>query len=97
MGNDGRYKYSNGWNWCAVIAWAVSFILPLLGNTVFAYAGSGRTTPNLMDMIAANGYIFSFIVAFVVYVALMKSSAFGTMADKGFVSEKEHEETTGEE
>ncbi len=97
MGNDGRYKYSNGWNWCAVIAWAVSFILPLLGNTVFAYAGSGRTTPNLMDMIAANGYIFSFVVAFVVYVALMKSSAFGTMADKGFVSEKEHEEMTGQE
>ncbi|MBQ1407043.1 MAG: cytosine permease [Eubacterium sp.] len=95
MGNDGRYRYSSGWNWCAIIAWIASFILPLLGNTVFAFAGSGRTTPNFLDMIAANGYLFSFIVAFVVYVLLMKSSAFGNKEAKGFVSEEEHEAMTG--
>ncbi len=96
-GNDGRYKYSDGWNWSAIIAWAVSCIIPLLGNTVFAFGGSGRTTPNLLDMIAANGYIFSFIVAFVVYVALMKSNMFGTGAAKGYVTAQEDKDMTGEE
>ncbi|MDO5140559.1 MAG: cytosine permease [Eubacteriales bacterium] len=88
-GNDGRYKYSNGWNWCAIIAWAASFIIPLLGNTVFAFAGSGRTVPNFLDMIAANGYLFSFAVAFIVYVVLMRSGFGGTQAEKGFITEEE--------
>ncbi|MDD5832921.1 MAG: cytosine permease, partial [Clostridiales bacterium] len=88
-GNDGRYKYSNGWNWCAIIAWAASFIIPLLGNTVFSFAGSGRTVPNFLDMIAANGYLFSFAVAFIVYVVLMRSGFGGTQAEKGFITEEE--------
>ncbi|MDO4960657.1 MAG: cytosine permease [Eubacteriales bacterium] len=88
-GNEGRYRYKDGWNWCAIIAWLCSFIIPLLGNTVFAYNSAIRETPNLLDMIAANGYIFSFAVAFIVYVALMKSGAFGTAAEKGYVTEEE--------
>ncbi len=95
-GNDGRYRYSNGWNWCGVIAWGCSFIIPLLGNTVFSFAGSGRTTPNFLDMIAANGYLFSFIVAFVVYVALMRSSMFGGPKEKGFVTVEEDKAMTRE-
>ncbi len=94
LGTDGRYRYSNGWNWPAIIAWAASFILPLLGNTAFKYAGSGRTTPNVLDMIAANGYLFSFAVAFIVYVLLMRSNAFGTQEHKGFVSEEEYDAMT---
>ncbi|MDO5775040.1 MAG: cytosine permease [Eubacteriales bacterium] len=93
-GVDGRYRYSNGWNWCAIIAWVASFILPLLGNTVFAYAGSGRTTPNLLDMIAANGYLFSFFVAFVVYVILMKSGFGGTKEQKGYITQEEEDAMT---
>ena len=93
-GVEGRYAYSNGWNWCAIIAWVASFILPLLGNTVFAFGGSGRTTPNLLDMIAANGYLFSFFVAFVVYVVLMKSGFGGTKEQKGYITQEEEDAMT---
>ena len=93
-GANGRYAYSNGWNWCAVIAWAVSFIIPLLGNTVFLYQSGSGLTPNFLQMIAANGYLFSFFVAFVVYVALMRSNFCGAPASKGFVSEEEDAEIT---
>jgi len=94
-GNDGRYRYNKGWNWCSIIAWAVSFTLPFLGNTVFAFGSSGRSIPNLLDMIAANSYLFSFSIAFIVYVLLMKFNVFGRPEEKGYVSEQEHEEITG--
>lgn len=94
LGNDGRYAYSNGWNWSAIIAWLCSFIIPLLGNTALAYQNGSGLVPNLIQYIAANGYIFSFVVAFVVYVALMRSSAFGTAAQKGYVSAEEDAEMT---
>ena len=72
-GDKGRYWYNNGFNWAAIIAWVAAFILPLLGNTVWLYDGG---VPNVMDHIAANGYIFSFVVGMVVYVLLMKSPSF---------------------
>jgi NCS1 family nucleobase:cation symporter-1 len=72
-GDKGRYWYSNGINWAAIIAWVAAFILPLLGNTVWLYKGG---VPTVMDHISANGYIFSFIVGLVVYVLLMKSPSF---------------------
>lgn len=87
IGKGGRYYYSHGWNKCGMIAWAVSFVLPLLGNTVFAYQAGTQTAPNLIQMISANGYVFSFVVAFVVYVALMKSGFGGTREQKGYVSQ----------
>ena len=40
-------------------------------------------------MIAANGYLFSFAVAFIVYVVLMRSGFGGTQAEKGFITEEE--------
>ncbi len=95
LGNEGRYHYTGGWNWCAIIAWVISVIPPLLGNTVFAYASSVRVTPDFLDMIAANGYFFSFAVAFLVYVLLMKSRLFGGPEEKGYVSQAEHDEITG--
>ncbi len=88
-GNEGRYGYSNGWNWCAIIAWVASFILPLLGNTVLSYQAGSYVAPNFIQMIAANGYLFSFFVAFIVYVVLMKSNAFGGAERKGYVTEEE--------
>ena len=97
LGNDGRYHYSNGWNWSAVIAWVVSFIIPLLGNTVFLYQSGSGLAPTLLQMIAANGYLFSFFVAFVVYVLLMRSSFCGAPADKGYVTEAEDAEITDDE
>lgn len=97
LGNDGRYHYSNGWNWSAVIAWVVSFIIPLLGNTVFLYQSGSGLAPTLLQMIAANGYLFSFFVAFVVYVLLMRSNFCGAPADKGYVTEAEDKEMTMDE
>lgn len=97
LGNDGRYHYSNGWNWAAVIAWVVSFIIPLLGNTVFLYQSGSGLAPTLLQMIAANGYLFSFFVAFVVYVLLMRSNFCGAPADKGYVTEAEDKEMTMDE
>ncbi|MDD3168113.1 MAG: cytosine permease [Eubacteriales bacterium] len=72
-GDQGRYWYKGGVNWAAVIAWVAAFILPLLGNTVFLYDGG---TPNLLDNISANGYIFSFIVGIIVYMVFMKLPSF---------------------
>lgn len=95
-GEGGRYHYKTGWNKCAMIAWVVSFILPILGNTVLAYKSGSGTAPNLIQMIAANGYLFSFIVAFVVYVALMNSGFGGSKAQKGYVTEEEHKEFSKE-
>ena len=46
-------------------------------------------------MIAANNYLFSFAIAFIVYVLLMKFNVFGRPEEKGYVSEQEHEEITG--
>lgn len=91
-GEEGRYHYSNGWNKCAIIAWFASFILPLLGNTVLGYKSGSGLAPNFIQMIAANGYLFSFIVAFVVYVALMNSSFGGSQKDKGYITPEEEAE-----
>lgn len=90
-GNDGRYWYSNGWNKNAIIAWVVSFIIPMLGNTVFKYQAGSNLTPNFIQMVAANGYLVSFALAFIVYVVLMKSSSGGSPAQKGFVTQEEHD------
>jgi NCS1 family nucleobase:cation symporter-1 len=72
-GQNGRYWYSSGINWAAIIAWIAAFILPLLGNTVWLYDGGDLT---IMDHISANGYIFSFVVGMVVYILLMKLPSF---------------------
>ncbi len=89
-GDQGRYWYTNGINWAAVIAWVAAFILPLLGNTIWLYDGG---TPTLLDQIAANGYIFSFIVGMVVYVLLMKSPS---IAKDSFITAEEEDALTKE-
>lgn len=86
QGEGGRYWYGGGWNGSAMIAWVCSFIIPLLGNTVFAYNGQG--SPNFLQFLAANGYIVAFVIAMVVYVALMNGKK-GT-AGYGFVTQEEH-------
>ena len=90
QGEGGRYWYSGGWNGCAMIAWVCAFIIPLLGNTVLAYNGQG--SPNFIQYLAANGYIVSFVIAMVVYVALMNGKK-GT-AGYGFVTQEEHDAFT---
>ena len=78
QGKEGRYWYSAGWNIRAVIAWICGFILPTLGN--FGVSS--------LHWIAANGYIFGFVVGFVVYILLMKSET------KSFVTDAEAEAMT---
>lgn len=88
QGEGGRYWYSGGWNKNAMIAWGVSFIIPLLGNTALKYHAGSNLKPNFIQFLAANGYMVSFIIAIIVYVALMKSAQ-GNVS-YGFVSEEEH-------
>jgi NCS1 family nucleobase:cation symporter-1 len=85
-GKTGRYWYAGGWNIAALIAWAASFILPLLGNTLFLYDGVGN--PNAFDYVAANGYLVSFAIGFGLYVLLMMKDT------KSDVSDEDHEALT---
>ena len=45
--------------------------------------------PNAIQYIAANGYIFSFVVAFVLYLLLMKIPLAGDRASNGALTEEE--------
>lgn len=81
-GENGRYWYSGGINWAAIIAWFVAFIFPLL--TYFGVSGSFFTFINSIN------YIWSFTLGFVVYVILMKTN----MAGNSFVTEEDHEQFT---
>ena len=81
-GEDGKYWYSNGINWAAIIAWVVAFIFPLL--TYFGMQGAFWTFINSIN------YIWSFVLGFIVYIILMKTN----LAGKSFVTEEEHEDFT---
>ncbi|HWQ80138.1 MAG TPA: cytosine permease, partial [Anaerovoracaceae bacterium] len=77
-GKEGRYWYQGGWNIKAMIAWVCGIILPTAGNLGF--------TP--LKWVAANGYAFAFIVAFFLYIALMKNETVS------FISDEEEEAMT---
>ncbi|NLD18861.1 MAG: nitrate reductase [Clostridiales bacterium] len=81
-GPEGRYWYNGGWNGAAVIAWVVAFILPLL--TYFGVQGS------FWSFISSINYIWSFVLGFIVYILLMKTS----LASKSYVTDEEHESFT---
>ena len=81
-GAEGRYWYSGGFNVAAIIAWVLAFIFPLL--TYFGVQGSFWTFINSIN------YVWSFVVGFVVYILLMKTS----LAGNSSVTEEEHEAFT---
>ena len=66
-----------------------AFILPLAGNTVLSYQNGSGLVPNAIQYIAANGYIFSFVVAFVLYLLLMKTPLAGDRVSNGTLTEEE--------
>lgn len=68
-GENGRYWYGGGFNWAAIIAWIVAFIIPLL-----AYFNISGGLGTIIAYINSVNYIWSFILGFVVYVILMKTS-----------------------
>lgn len=84
-GEEGRYWYGNGFNKAAIIAWVVAFIIPLITYFQPATASNGFWT--LITYINSINYIWSFIVGFVVYVLLMKTS----MAKDSNISDEEFE------
>jgi NCS1 family nucleobase:cation symporter-1 len=67
QGEKGRYWYSNGFNSKAIIAWIAGFFLPTLGTVVGFFGDEGA----FLRWVNANAYIFSFVVALVVYIAIM--------------------------
>ncbi len=71
QGEKGRYWYSNGVNYKAVITWVVSCILPLAGIFV----------PSVV-FFNQNGYLFSFATAFVLYILLMKNETTSFISDE---------------
>ena len=81
-GAEGRYWYSGGFNVAAIIAWVLAFIFPLL--TYFGVQGAFWTFINSIN------YVWSFVVGFVVYILLMKTS----LAGNSSVTEEEHEAFT---
>lgn len=78
---EGRYYYYKGWNVRAIIAWVVSFSLPLFYNIT----GIGGT---VMMWIGANSYIFGFTLGLILYTLLMRSDR------KSYVSEEEMDRIT---
>ena len=84
-GKDGRYWYSGGWNWAAVISWICAFIVPLL--MYFGASGAFFTFVNSIN------YVRSFVIAFILYLILMKTS----LAGNSYVTEEEHEAFTKRE
>jgi len=81
QGPEGRYWYQGGFNMRALIAWVAAFFLPI-GDQFGGWFGG---------WISANGYIFSFVVALIVYWALMKSEK------TSFLTEEEHGAMTRKE
>lgn len=77
---DDTYSYEKNINFRAIIAWVLGALIPMLGN--FGIGGA------VMMWIGANSYIIGFIIAFVLYVLLMKSES------KSYVSEEKFAEIT---
>lgn len=84
-GEEGRYWYGNGFNSAAIVAWIVAFIIPLISYFQPANVTNGFWT--LITYINSINYIWSFIVGFIVYVLLMKTS----MAKDSSISDEEFE------
>jgi len=85
----GRYWYSAGFNMKAIIAWACGFILPTVGR-ILALPATPWQTNDFFRWITANAYIFSFAVAFVVYMLIMKKDNYSVLseADIDAITEK---------
>jgi NCS1 family nucleobase:cation symporter-1 len=68
---EGRYKYSNGWNWKAVAAVFVG-VLPVVPGFLNAAATPGGIVqnPTFLDSLYTYGLFFTFTVAALSYLAL---------------------------
>ncbi len=85
QGKEGRYWYTNGVNWAAIIAWVLAFIFPLM--TYFNVSGP------FWNFINSINYVWSFVIGFVVYALLMKTK----LAGNSYITDEEHEAFTAHE
>lgn len=89
-GSEGRYWYSNGFNWAAIIAWVVGFLPPLLTQLNTIIPAFTLNLGAVGDFISSLNYIISFVLGYVVYVLLMKTS----FVKNSFITDEEHESFT---
>jgi NCS1 family nucleobase:cation symporter-1 len=73
---QGEYTYSDGTNWRAVTALVVS-ILPVVPGFIRAAMTPGGQVPNpnFLDTLYTYAWFVTFILSFVLYLALMKRKA----------------------
>jgi len=72
----GRYWYSAGFNWRAIVAVAVA-VIPVIPGFINAATTEGGVVsdPNLLDRFYTYGFGFTFLVASVLYWILMRMTA----------------------
>ena len=75
--SDDTYSYEKNINFRAIISWVLGALIPMLGN--FGIGG------DVMMWIGANSYIIGFIIAFVLYVLLMKSETKSYISEEKFI------------
>src|SRR4029079_6228539 len=70
---NGRYTYSDGINWKAMIALVVA-VLPVLPGFLHAAAtpGGNVANPTLLDHLYQYAWFVTFFLSFVIYLVLMR-------------------------
>jgi NCS1 family nucleobase:cation symporter-1 len=70
----GQYSYGNGWNWCAVIAFAVAVAPSVPGFLRAATTKDGHVAdPGVVDTLYTYSWFVTFALGFAVYYALMRT------------------------
>jgi NCS1 family nucleobase:cation symporter-1 len=74
-GPEGRYWYSNGYNWRALVAVAIG-VIPVLPGFINAATTEGGIVadPNFLDELYKYGVFVAFALSAVSYVALMRAA-----------------------
>ncbi len=70
---DGRYSYSQGWNWRAMITLAAAIAPVVPGFLRAATTPNGVVAqPNVFDTLYTYAWFVTFALGFVIYYALMR-------------------------
>jgi NCS1 family nucleobase:cation symporter-1 len=74
-GPDGKYWYSNGYNWRALVAVAIG-VLPVLPGFINAATTEGGTIadPNFFDEVYKYGVFVAFGLSAIIYLVLMRAA-----------------------
>jgi nucleobase:cation symporter-1, NCS1 family len=70
---DGRYSYSNGINWKAMIALAIAILPVIPGFVRAATTPGGRVAdPTLLDSLYTYAWFVAFTLSFVIYLSIFR-------------------------